>query len=174
MMDALKRKLGLIPETATAEKLEEDLTMDNTTNEALAAALAQDVAGLQATVTNLTSQLTESQSKIAELNALVTAAADFQVAQEKAALDTKLAARFKEIEATVGTEKASALMAATTSLDDSAFSAVVNAMKVAGTTEANTSLFSEQGVDAEVDPTKLAANGVEDILRAKYQTVTTK
>lgn len=175
MIDALKRKLGLTPATApVAETEKEDVTMDvkETGDAALAAAEtnAVEVAGLTASLATAVAALADSHTKIAELSALVAAATEFQAAQATAALATKQAARKLAVEVAVGTAKADALYAATASLEDAAFDAVMAAMATTATAEANTQLFNEVGVDAEASASKLAdSNPVMDYLTAKYK-----
>lgn len=173
MIDALKRKLGITPDTAQAETVKEDVTMDVTGTVAAVAEGQVDVAALQASVATLTSQLSDATSKIIELTSLVEAAAEFNSNREKAALEAKLANRKSLVEAAVGTVKADSVMAAVAGLDDGAFATVLSAMTAGTATEADTPLFKEQGVDASADVTAITkaaeSNPVLDILQAKYQ-----
>lgn len=86
-------------------------------------------------------------------------------------LATKMAARKEKIVASIGTEKADALMKATEGLDDTAFEAVVSAMAGSVEAEASTALFREVGVDAVADATKVVAeeSTTMKILKAQYQ-----
>ena len=87
-----------------------------------------------------------------------------------AALAAKLAARKEKVVATIGTEKADALLAATENLDYAAFSAVVSALAGSVEAEADTELFKEVGVDAELDATKVEKESKEmKLLQEKYK-----
>jgi hypothetical protein len=176
LIDALKRKLGITPALPQAETVKEVETMEDKDNGGAALASADtnagvDVAGLQASLASLTAELAGANDKIAELTAFAEAATEFQAAQAKAALDAKTAVRKLAVVEAVGTVKADALMAATASLEDGAFNAVMAAMKTTTDTEAETALFKEVGVDATADTSKLAAdsNPVMDYLTAKYK-----
>lgn len=173
MKDTLKRMLGLSPDTAKAEDTEKDVTMDALDTGAVtpaADANAVDVAALQASLATAVSELADAQTKIAELSGLVAAATEFAAAKDKAALEAKLSARKAKVTAALGTAKADAFMAATASMEDTAFDAVMSAMATTAATEADTALFKDVGVDAEVDQTKVSAetNGVMDYLTSKY------
>lgn len=173
MIDALKRKLGITPALPQAETAKENVTMDVKDDGVVAPATAEtvDVVELQASLASKTAELTAATGKIAELTALVEAAADFHAAQTKAALEAKLDARKAKVIATVGTEKAEALTAATASMEDGAFDAVMAAMATTATAEAATPLFKEVGVEASADTTKLVTgNATMDYLVSKYKT----
>jgi hypothetical protein len=174
VLDTLKRKLGMTPDTAQAETVKEEVTMSEKETVAAVAENQVDVAALQASVLSLTSQLSDATSKITELNSLVEAATEFNANKEKVALEVKLADRKSKVEAAVGTAKAESVMAAVAGLDDGAFATVLSAMTTSTTTEASTSLFVEQGVDASADVAAIAkaaeSNPVLDILQAKYPT----
>jgi hypothetical protein len=176
MIDALKRKLGILPATVAeaADTAKENETMDVKDKDAAALAAADtnavDVAGLQASLASTVAELADAHTKITELSALVEAAKEFNAAQVAAALEVKTAARKLAVVNAVGTVKADALMAATASLEDSAFDAVMAAMTTTAAAEADTALFKEVGVDAEASTTSLAdSNPVMDYLTAKYK-----
>lgn len=172
MIDALKRKLGITPAPAQAETVKEEVTMDVKDDSVVAPAAAEtvDVVELQASLVSATAELADAKTKIAELTTLVEAAADFHAEQAKAALEAKLDARKAKVAAAVGSDKADALMAATASMEDGAFDAVMAAMATTQNSEAETPLFKEVGVEASADPTKLASNATMDYLVSKYKT----
>lgn len=120
------------------------------------------VAAAEAQVASLTAQLTEAQV------ALAAAAAEKQALVEDA--ETKrLNARKEKIVAAIGEAKAPALMAATESLDDAAFDAVVSALVGGVAAEANSPLFKEVGVAAEADASKVVLETPEmRALKDKY------
>lgn len=97
-------------------------------------------------------ELTEMASKMslmeAQLAAANTALAEFTAEKVQLAnlqKEAKLQARKSKLEATVGTVKAPELLASLESLDDAAFSTVVDAMAGAVKLEADTGLFQDSG-----------------------------
>ncbi len=171
MIDALKRKLGITPAPAQAVVTEKEEVMDVKETGTAAQATAESVASLSASVASLTADLATANSQISEMTSVI---AEFVKADAKSAADAlavKLDARKTKIVAAVGTEKADALQAALATMTDGAFDAVMLAMSATVKTEATTALFTEVGVDATADTTKLAAesNPVMDYLTAKYK-----
>ena len=156
--------------SAQAETNKEDVTMTvKETGAALVAANTEAVAGLTASLASTVAELATAQAKIVELSALVEAAVAFKAAQAEDMLKAKTAARKLAVVAAVGTDKADALLAATTSLEDEAFNAVMAAMTTASTVEAKSSLFTESGVDAAASATLADSNPTMDYLTAKYK-----
>lgn len=157
------------PAASQADQLKE-LQMDVTQNSGATASAEVDVAALQSTVAALTSQLASAHTEIAMLTALVAEAAEFKAAKEKAEAEAKVAARTAKLVDVVGTEAAAGLQAATASLDDTAFDAVVSAMKSSAAKEATAPAFTEQGVEAKADASKVAeqaqTNGVLEYLKS--------
>ena len=175
LKDTLKRMLGMTSAAApVADTQKEEVTMDNNedTSPELAAVLAQDVAGLQATIASLTVSLATANAEVAELKDLVAQATAFQENQLKLAAEAKSASRLSQLTSVLGDAEAATLNASLASLSDEAFSGVVHSLGVKSKAEAATPLFNEVGVDGEVDSTKLAddvkSNGVMHILTAKY------
>lgn len=181
MIDALKRlaRIGQ-QEPAKADNQTEGVAVTTEAkNEGtgLAVEMADQVTALTATVTSLTEQvaanaaaLAEKDATIAALTAQVEAAVEFKAAQEKAAAEAKIAARNSKLVEVVGTDAAAGLMAATASLDDTAFDAVVNAMSVKAKVEATAPAFKEVGVEGTADASKVSAeagsgNRVMDYLK---------
>jgi hypothetical protein len=156
LKDTLKRMLGISQAPAQAEQLKEEVVNMTDVTHADAAADA-NVAALQSTVASLTEQLGVKDAKIAELAALVAAATEFKVAQEKAAAEAITASRVEKLTALVGTEQAANLQAATASMDAPAFDALVAAMSFKQTAEAASPAFKEVGAEGTTDQTKLNA-----------------
>lgn len=111
-------------------------------------------------------------AKVAELQALVDAAAAEKADMVAKAAEAKAAARKEKIVAAVGTDRAEAVAAATEGLADAAFDAVLSAMTTSTTVEAKSQMFTEVGVAAEADVAAVAAAAEESpemkILRAIY------
>lgn len=182
MLDKFKKLLSGQPTTdeseqvvEAVEQVTETLTLTVDTS-AVQAELDSMKAQLESVSADFGTKLAEAEGKIAEMTALLEAAqAELAaVAAEKAvmvanALTVKLAARKEKIVASIGTEKADALMAATEGLDDAAFEAVVSAMAGSVEAEANTDLFKEVGVTAEADAAKVIEKSEEmKLLESKY------
>lgn len=83
-------------------------------------------------------------------------------------LADKLATRKQMIVDVLGDTKADATFEATKELDDSAFSVVLNALKLSLDKEANSEMFQETGVSAEADSNLVTESAVAKSLRAKY------
>lgn len=153
---------------AQASNPQEDVVMTDVTQSSGAPSAEVDVA-LKDVVASLTEQLTAANQKIAELTAVVDAAAEFNAAQAKLAADAKAAARMAKLVDVVGTDAAANLMAVTASMEDSAFEAVVAAMSLKASKEATDPAFKEVGVEGAADPVKLAqeaqGNRMVDYLR---------
>jgi hypothetical protein len=148
--DTLKRLFGG-PTPAEAESKKEDVTMtiEDVKPDATVDASANTVATLTASLEAVTTELASANAKIAELTALVDAATAFKAAAEREAAELKATARKEKLVAAVGTEKADALMAATASMDDTAFGTLVAAMTTTLTVEAAQPTFREVGVEGE-------------------------
>lgn len=176
MKDALKRMLGMSPAApAAAEDLPKDVTMnvvEDGTNVAAPDAGTVDVASLQASVAELTGQLSAALAREAELTELVAKATEFQADLVKQAAEAKSASRLAALATTLGDEAAATMNASLASLSDEAFSGVLASLGAKSVAEAATPLFKEVGVDGEVDTKKLAdetkGSVVMDYLTAKY------
>jgi hypothetical protein len=163
------------PVEAVAEKVIETLTLhvDTTEMQAVVADLQAQVDAIKA---DLGAQLETAVASLAEMSGKyeVAQAALAAIEAEKAALvadqvAAKLASRREQIEAAIGTEKAAGLMAATEGLEDVQFNAVISALAGSVNAEASTSLFTEVGVTAEADASKIVEESAEmRILRQQY------
>jgi hypothetical protein len=124
----------------------------------LTADLAEAVAALSAVTVSF-------EAAQAALNALTAEKAELAVKAEAA----KFVARKEKVVSAIGSEKADGLMLATQSLDDAAFDAVVSALAGSVDVEASQGLFTEVGVSANADTTKIVAESPEmKILKQKY------
>lgn len=145
---------------AVAETLE--LTID-------ASSIQTELAAVQETLTGLVSALAEMTTKYEGAHAALTALTAEKEAMLAVQAAAKLAARQEQIVAAIGTEKAAGLMAATEGLEDAQFKAVISALAGSVDAEANTSLFTEVGVTAEADASKLVEESAEmRILKQQY------
>lgn len=175
MKDTLKRIMGIGPSPAKAETTVQtettkeiiDMVKPETgeVSQASAESIVADMASLSASVAELTSKLSAAEDQIATLS---TALANAKSEKAAAAMD----ARKAKVVAAVGTEKADALLASLSSLTDPAFDAVMDAMSVTSKAEAQSKLFTEQGVDASANVAAVTeaakSNPVMDLLKAKY------
>lgn len=169
MIDALKRKLGIIDQAPVKTETNKDENMDK---QELSSGVDESVvAGLQASVAALTTQLASAVSKIAELNSVIDASKQLEADKEAAAQAAKLADRKDQVTAAVGSANAEAVMSALAGLDDGSFATVLSAMATSSKAEAQTKLFTEQGVDAAADLAKTTAesNATMTYLKSKYQ-----
>lgn len=176
----MKAALKKFFNSAAAEHTEEAANMATKEGQAEMAA-ETETAELQALLESATTTLATTQGKLAEMSALYeTAQASLkELADAKAALvadaaQKRMDARKEKVVASVGTARADALLAATESLDDSAFEAVVSAMAGSFEAEAKTDAFKEVGVTAPEDKAAVASEPQESeeskLLKAKYQT----
>ena len=173
MKDTLKRILGIVPTPAKAETVKEEVNMTTNVADTVAKTDPADMATLLASFEAMTSQLAESQSKVAELTTALSMFAEQKAAAEALAAAAKLAARKEKVVMAVGTVKADALMAAMTEMSDGTFDAVLSAMATTVKAEANSPMFKEVGVEGSADPAKLeaeASNGTMQYLKSQYPT----
>lgn len=179
MLDALKKALGHKTVEATMEvkltaedvmaavqaavaELKVEFDTYKTTADAAMAEAAEKVTGLQA-------ELADMAAKLAEANAALASAETAKVAAAAEAAAAKLSARKEKLVAALGTERADALMKVTEGMEDAAFDAVISALGVAASVEAEDPMFNEAGVDAKADAGKVVEESKEmKILRAQY------
>jgi hypothetical protein len=140
--------------------------------EAVATEVVEPAAALeaaQAAMTEMSGKVAELSAALASANALLVEMQAEKVAMIAEAAAKKTAARKEKVEAAVGTLKAPSLLAATESLDDAAFDAVVSALATSVDAETQSPMFKEVGIAAEVDLTKVNEETAEmRILKAKY------
>lgn len=119
-------------------------------------AMASELAELKANFAQVSETLAATQEQLvtatkalAEANAAVEAVAAAKAEAEAKALQEKMDARLTKLQGVVGDVKADALMAATKEMNDEAFNEVVAALQVNMDEEAQSSQFTETGVDAQ-------------------------
>ena len=180
MLDALKRAIGgkadavaeQVIALAAHEALQSEFASYKEQAESLLSTAVSEKAELATKLESAQAELSEALAQLETLKQFAEAAeaAAAQAAAEAAA--TKLNARKTAIVAAVGTGRADALMAATESLDDAAFDAIVSAMSMSVETEAKTGMFAEQGATVDASAAPNADESPEmKILKAKYKTV---
>ena len=172
MLDKFKKLLGATPEAKVAPILEAAKDVITLAADDMLAELSQMRTDFEAG----TAALNDAQAALAEmtanfeaaqaaLNALTAEKADMAVKAEAA----KFAVRKEKVVSAIGTEKADGLMLATQGLDDAAFDAVVSALAGSVDAEAKMGLFTEVGVAASADTTKIVAESAEmKIINKKY------
>jgi hypothetical protein len=128
-------------------------------------AVAKLTADFAEAVSALASMTANFEAAQAALNALTAEKAELAAKAEAA----KFVARKEKVVSAIGSEKADGLMLATQGLDDAAFDAVVSALAGSVDVEASKGLFTEVGVSATADTTKIVAESPEmKILKQKY------
>ena len=166
MLDALKRKLGATTEESVSLSDYNTLQTEFASFKTDANALLETADAAHAETKQA---LEQALAQIEELKQF----ADVVVAEKAVAAEKAealcLAARQEKITAAVGDARAPALMAATSSMDDIAFDAIVSALKVTGEAEAESALFKEVGAAAEVDAAKIVeTNGTLRLLKQEF------
>jgi chromosome segregation ATPase len=145
--------------SASAEQQEEVVDM-TTQTEATASAADTKIAELSASLATATDAIAANETKLSEVLAQLEAAHATLAAIESdkasliaKAVEAKNLTRKEKVEATLGTDKAESVLAATASLDDAAFDAVLSAFSANFEAEANSPSFQEKGItaDKEVD-----------------------
>jgi hypothetical protein len=148
------------PEMAQEETQAPMLAVDRTAELELAQASLADV---QTKYAELSAQLETAQAALA----VIEADKAQMVAQ---AAEAKLAARKEKVEATLGTAKAEGVLAATATLEDAAFEAVLSAFAASYADEAKSPMFNEVGVAAEAAVASAPEESLEmKIIKAKQQ-----
>lgn len=152
MLDHLKRFFNSSekePEMAQEETQAAVLAVDQSAELQLAlASQVEAFAELQNSHKELTAKFEQAQAALAVIEAEKASL----VAQAAA---TKLEARKASVVAAIGTEKAAAMLEATSSLGDEQFEAVVGALTTSLEVEAQSMMFKEVGVSGEVDASKI-------------------
>ena len=177
------KKLQKILTTASADNKEEATNM--ATKDGQTENSAINPAELQALLESATTTLAATQGKLAEMTALheavqaaLQSSEDVKAALIAEATQKRLDSRKAVVVASVGTTKADALLAATDTLDDVSFNAVVSALSGSFEAEAKTDAFKEVGAAAPeekslfVPPVVGAETEEMKMLKAKYQSNT--
>lgn len=146
--------------SASAEQEKEDVNMS--TKPEATALLAADtkIAELSASLLAATESLAKNEEAFKQLNMKFEKAQAALDATEKAQEElvaktaaAKAATRKEKVEAAVGTAKSPALLAATASLDDESFSAIVASLSTNLESESKSLMFTEKGVSSDAKST---------------------
>ena len=123
-----------------------------------------------AQLASLQESLSAALSQLAEQGALLAAADEAKAQLISQAAIAKFSARKTAIVAAVGDASASALLAATETLDDASFNLVVGSMVTARAVEAASPAFNEVGhsAEAEVPVHGNEESGVAKLLKKQY------
>jgi hypothetical protein len=152
MLDALKKRfLNAIQEEVEMVEPKTEQPQAAVTNTAELSALAAQLASQSEALLAVQTQFAELSSKYEEAQASLSAV---EQAKENLIIDAKakqLASRKAKVEAAIGTAKAPSLLAATETLDDVSFEAIVTSLATSLEDEAKTKMFVETGVAGEAD-----------------------
>lgn len=176
MLDALKKKLGIVPAKQEVEMKDSsagqvDLTTSPEFTELAAsfAAQTEQFTTLQTQFAELTEKFTTAETALAAANAALAEVEQARAQVVAEAHAVKMSARKAVVVATIGDVKADAFVAATEMLDDAAFEAVSSALAGSAALEADTTLFKDVGVEAQADTTKVVEESAEmKLLKQKY------
>lgn len=142
MLDHLKKFFK--PEEGQVEMTETDQAAPT------ADTMAAELAELKANFAKVSEELGAAKEQLQQANEAVAAVAEQKAKAEADALQVKMDARLAKLKESVGDEQAESLMAATQDLDDAAFDKIANAVAATYDAEANSQMFTEAGIDAEV------------------------
>lgn len=154
--------------SASIKILQAEFDAFKASSEAVLAAVAAQLQEVSTALETAVAAVADADAKAAELQAQLEAVNAEKIDAETEAALQRLTARKEKIKAAVGTSKSDALMAATESLDDAAFDAVVSALSLSVDAEGKTGMFKEVGVAAEADAAKVEESTEMKILREKY------
>lgn len=170
MINAIKKAFN--GGKGTTEMKDQTAKVELATDELVAqlSASQEALASQSAEFSAVTEQLAKMTQDFQEVKAALDAVETAKKALVKEAHEKKMSLRKEKIVATVGTDKAEALMVATESLEDTQFEAVVQAMASTFVAEADTAMFKEIGVATkEADASKVEeVSSVETALKQKY------
>lgn len=158
LMKALK-KMGVVAEAATTETLAaspEALETLRIEYDAFRVATEADTAELRTALEAAIATVGEVEASRNELATKLAAIETANAVAAEAAVVAAANSRKTKLEAAVGTERAPALFMATESMSDASFEAVLTALTTTAAVEAKSALFTEQGVEADVDAAKIA------------------
>lgn len=162
MLDKLKKKLGITPANPEAseevtqagdlpeQQKEETMTVEDKAHVELASHEAV-VAELAAMKVEMASFKAAADAMKAEYEEKLAAYAAAEAQAKADAIAVKLAARRSAAEAVMGTEKATAFLAATENMDDATFESLRSVFVTAATAEASSEMFKEVGVETKAE-----------------------
>lgn len=164
MKDTLKRFFKV------AEK-EEEMNKEDTSEamqDVVEAVVNEELTTLKKSFEAQTEQLTAALENLAKAQEQLQAIEAVKAQAEAEAKKAKMQSRLDSVVDIIGTEKAESIIGATESLDDSAFAAVASALKVGTEKEANSEMFKEVGVAADVAASVVGESLEIKKIKAKY------
>lgn len=155
MLDAIKKKLGVLPEQPKEDEMTKEELAAQTANYEAAVAQAQaaqaELATLKASFEEQAAAMASMKEQLESAQATLAANQEAQAKAEAAAKQAKMDTRLATLKAAVGDEKAAEVMEATKELNDQAFAAICSAMETTAKAEANSPMFKEVGVETKAD-----------------------
>ncbi len=158
----LMKRFGL---SAKEENAQVDLKDTAEVTEMLQVLENQETALAEALVEN-----DELQAQVDSLQKQLSQFAEQKAAAEADAKKVKMDARMASLSKEVGDERAQKVLAATEGMDDAAFQAIADALKMSADNEAKSNLFTEQGANEEVSAEARNEESTEmKLIKAKYK-----
>lgn len=164
MLDAIKKKLGMVEAQPVAEVVEQvvEASTEQVVDMAVFAEMSETLASQVTKLATLVKSLADANEALAQLKA-------DKEAVELTVKQTKMAARRAIVEAAIGTEKADAFLAATEMLEDAQFNSVSSALAGSVKAEAETAMFKDVGHDAQAEkPSNPQETQEAKLLKAKF------
>lgn len=155
MLDALKKKLGVLPEQQKEDEMKDNQSAISAEQYEAAVAEAQtaqaELATLKASFDEQAAVMASMKEQLEAAQATLAANAEAQAKAEADAKQAKLDARMASLKAAVGDEKAAEVFEATKELNDTAFAAIRSAMETTAKAEAESPMFKEVGVETKAE-----------------------
>jgi septal ring factor EnvC (AmiA/AmiB activator) len=169
MLDAFKKKLvGDVANEALAS-LQAEFDSYKADANGLLEVAEERIQELTNGVNEANATVSSLQNRVQELEAALAEATAAQAAAAASEAELRASARKEKLEAAVGTEKASSLMAVMADMDDVKFGAVLSALAGNVASEAASEMFNEVGATTEVDANSVVSETTEmKMLKAKY------
>lgn len=168
MLNKLKKQFGISDGDVNAS-VSEDV-------KAQLAVMQEQLAGKESELSNVVAKVVTLEAEKAALEQALATAIEHAQALEASSKDfadkvlaEKMAARKQLVVDAIGDAKADATFEAVKDLDEHAFNTVVTALKLSLSKEAESSLFTETGVSAEADTSKVVETAEAKLLREKYK-----
>jgi len=152
MLKSLQRFFNAPQEVVTMVEPQEQAETLAVPNTAEFSALVAQMASQTEAFSAVEAQLAELTTKYAEAQSQLSAIEADKAALQATAKAKVLATRQEKLEAIMGTTKAPGVAAALENLDDATFETVLGTYAASYEAEANSAMFKEAGVSAEVAP----------------------
>ena len=151
-----------------AEVVGSDVSLENTEMQAEFSTLKASFESQASSLGKLTEEFSKLQAEADRYKQELEVAVSVINSLQKENKDTKMAARKSVVEASIGTEKADAFLAATAELDDVAFQSVASALASSMDVEANSAMFKEVGVTGKAESISVEETQEMKQLKQKY------